>query len=334
MRIAIVYSLPSHRMKQTKYAGADEDTAVIAEKVSQGLAARGYSPSLYAVSEDNLGEIALIKADCVFNLIEWCGLDTTLAKEAFRHLRQLEIPVTGSSEELYVLTGDKIRMKQALKDSGVTTPWGVGVATTETIIEGSIPYPVIVKPHVEHCSIGLSNESVAHNANELQQIITKQINEFEQPVLVEEFIPGRELLVYLTEIAGEIKILPVVEMLFEGGNPMAFQTYDAKWEEKSQDYNATYYDQAVLIKEEYTLLESNCLAAFKKLGFWGYARFDVRLRDGVPYILETNANPSVYDATEEIDNIESEVIEGIKFPDYLDGIVKSAVWHYERGERV
>lgn len=334
MKIAIVYSLPSNRMKQTKYAGADEDTAVIAEKVSQGLAARGYSPSLHTVSEDNLGEIALIKADCVFNLIEWCGLDTTLAKEAFRHLRQLEIPITGSSEELYVLTGDKIRMKHALQNAGVMTPWGAGVATTETIIERTIPYPVIVKPHVEHCSIGLSAESVAHNANELQLIINKQISEFEQPVLVEEFIPGRELLVYLTEIADDIKLLPVVEMLFEGGDPMAFQTYDAKWEEKSQDYNATYYDQAVLTKDEYTLLESNCLAAFKKLGFWGYARFDVRLRDGVPYILETNANPSVYDATEEMVDIESEVIEGIKFPDYLDGIVKSAFWHYDRGERV
>lgn len=334
MKIAIVYSLPSNRMKQTKYAGADEDTAVIAEKVSEGLAARGYSPSLHAVSEDNLSEIASIKADCVFNLIEWCGLDTPLAKEAFGYLRELKIPVTGSSEELYVLTGDKIRMKQALQNAGVTTPWGVGVTSTEVKIEGSIPYPVIVKPHVEHCSIGLSTESVAHNANELQQIISKQISEFQQPVLVEEFISGRELLVYLTEIAGEIKILPVVEMLFEGGDPMAFQTYDAKWEEKSQDYNATYYDQAVLTKEEYDRLESNCLAAFKKLGFWGYARFDVRLRDGIPYILETNANPSVYDATEEIEDIEIEVIEGIKFPDYLDGIVKSAIWHYEHGEQV
>ena len=333
MKIAIVYSLPTHRMKQTKYASADEDTGLIAKKVAEGLEARGYETKVYPISEETIESISEIHADCIFNLIEWCGLDIKLSERAFGLMRQRSIPITGSSEHLFVLTGDKIRMKKALNDAGVKTPWGVGVASTSDI-PSNIPYPVIVKPHLEHCSIGLSKDVVVNNGLELERVVKRQIAEFEQDVLIEEFIAGRELLVYLIEEKGEATILPVVEMLFEGGNPESFQTYDAKWSEGSVDYNQTYYDQATLTREEQGLLEKNCLTAFKQLGFWGYTRFDVRMRDGIPYILETNANPSVYDATEEMESIESEVIEGIKFPDYLDKIVKAALWHYERGERV
>lgn len=333
MKIAIVYSLPTSRMKKTKYVSADEDTGLIAKKVAEGLEARGYETEIYPISEESIESIVDIQADCIFNLIEWCGLDIKLAERTFELMRQKNIPITGSNEHLFVLTGDKIRMKKALNDVGITAPWGVGVASVDDI-PPNIPYPVIVKPHLEHCSIGLSRDVVVNNRSELERVVKRQLAEFEQDVLIEEFIAGRELLVYLIEDKGVATILPVVEMLFEGGNPMAFQTYDAKWSEGSVDYNQTYYDQATLTTEERGLLEKNCLTAFRRLNFWGYARFDVRMRDGIPYILETNANPSVYDATEELESIESEVIEGIKFPNYLDKIVKSALWHYARGERL
>lgn len=331
--MAIVYSTPSLRMLATKYASADEDTGFIAKKVAEGLRARGYETKIYPISEATIGTISKIEADCIFNLIEWCGLDIPLAERAFAELRQVKIPVTGSSEELFVLTGDKIRMKEALKRVGVTTPWGVGIGS-EGEIPSSIPYPVIVKPHLEHCSIGLTRDAVVSSKSELEKVVRRQLAEFEQKVLIEEFVAGRELLVYMVEEKGKARILSVIEMLFEGGDPMAFQTYDAKWSEDSLDYKHTYYDQAKLTVRERSNLEEQCLKAFSNLGLWGYARFDIRMREGIPYILETNANPSVYDATEEMASIEDEVIEGIKFPDYLQKIVEAAIWHYEQGEQV
>lgn len=333
MNIAVVYSLPTARMSQTGYAAADEDTSEIAKMVARGLSARGHKATLYPIAELGVSEIARIEAECVFNLIEWCGLDIGLAKEAFGEFSRLGVPVTGSSEALFELTGDKIRLKRALVQCGVSVPWGVGLKEL-TELPVQIPYPVIVKPHLEHCSIGLGREVVAHNEGQLKQIVQKQLATFEQDVLVEEFVPGRELLVYVVEEKGRAKLLPIVEMLFEGNDPMAFQTYDAKWMVNSKDYQQTYYQQAELTTVEYERIAENCTRAFEKLGLWGYARFDLRLREGVPYILEANANPSVYDAEEEIKNIEDEVIEGIKFPDYLQKIVEAAIWHYERGERV
>lgn len=332
--VAIIYSLPSTRILQTEYVAADEDTEVIAKMVAKGLGARGYTTSIDAISENGIEEIGKIKADCIFNLIEWCGQDIELAKRAFAELRKLNIPVTGADEQLFVLTGDKIAMKAELEKFGVSTPKGICFATGGEAIHDNLTYPMIVKPSLEHCSMGLSYDSIAHNSKELREIAKKQIDKFGQSALAEEFIVGRELLVYLVEEKAGVKILPIEELVFDGKKEIQFQTYETKWVESSSDYNSTDVRMAKLSAKERKAVERECITAFTKMGFRGYARFDVRLRDGIPYLLETNANPSVYDATEELTDIEDEVIWGIKFPDYLKLIVEAAFAHYERGERV
>lgn len=334
MRIAVVYSLPSARMLGTPYGETDSDTGEIAKMVKRGLLARGMEVELFPLTEATIPKIKEIKADCVFNLIEWCGGDIALAQRAFSYLRKLNIPITGSSEELFVLTGDKIRMKQRLIELGIPTPRALPLITGEEEIPSDLPYPLLVKPSLEHCSTGLSAETLAHNAAELTQIARKQLAEFAQPVLAEEFIRGRELLVYLVEENDTVRVLPIEEVHFRETDGTGFQTYETKWVEESEAYQNTWVEVAKLSKEEQARIEEVSRQAFLGMGLWGYARFDLRLRDSLPYILETNANPSVYDATEEIKSVEEEVIMGIKFADYLEQIVKAAFRHYERGERV
>ncbi len=334
MKIAIVYSLPSKRMQSTKYSEADEDSAVIAEKVKAGLESKGYSVSLQVIGEDKIDKILDIGADCIFNLIEWCGQDIHLSQKAFVYLRELNIPVTGSSEAVFVLTGDKIRMKAELQNHQICTPYGISFEVGDEPIPTSLPYPMIVKPSLEHCSMGLSRDSIAHNDAELRRVVQRQIKAFKQPAIAEEFIEGRELLVYLIEEKDKVRVLPIEEVIFAGNNPESFQTYETKWVVDNPDYQSTDVKIAKLSREEQETVESMCKRAFSKMKLWGYSRFDVRFRNGTPYILETNANPSVYDSDDESQDIGGEVIWGIKFPDYLDSIVKSAIWHFERGDRV
>ena len=334
MNIAIVYSLPTRKSQTTEYAMADEDSSVIAKMVARGIEARGMKVQLIPISEDNIQSILNIQADCVFNLIEWCGQEIDLSQKAFYYLRQLNIPVTGSSEELFVLTGDKIRVKEKLSEISAPTAASAVFVLGDEPIPPNLSYPVIVKPSLEHCSMGLSSSSIAHNATELRPIIKRQIKSFNQPALVEEFIIGRELLVYIYEIENEVKVLPITELFFDSSNPLSFQTYECKWVEGHPDYNTTYTDDAVLSDDEKLKIEEMCVNVFKQLGLRGYARFDLRLKDGIPYILETNANPSVYDATEELSDINDEVITGIKFPDYLLSIINSALYHHQLGQTV
>ncbi len=334
MRIAVVYSLPSRRLRSTIYGSIDEDSAVIAKMVARGLEFKGHTVQLCPIGEEEIAKIGEIQADCVFNLIEWCGQDIELAKQAFKYLRVLKIPVTGDTEAKFVLSGDKIAMKREMEKRGVPTPRAIAFATGEEEIPPALPYPMLVKPATEHCSVGLSRKSIANNAQELRQIAKGQIASFNQPALAEEFIVGRELMVYLLEEPTGVRVLPIEEVIFGSHDPLAFQTYSAKWVETDPDYRATDVQPAKLTIEEQTMVEQVSARAFTAIGLRGYARLDVRMRVGQVYILEINANPSVFDGDEEMKDINEEVIWGIKFPDYLETIVQAAVDHYGRGERV
>lgn len=321
-------------MRSTAYGETDEDSAVIAEKVVEGLQFLGHKARILEINEDHIDEIASISADVIFNLIEWCGLDIHLSEIAFGYLRRLKIPVTGSDEKMFVLTGDKIRLKEELLKYEIPTPQAMVFVTGEEVVPPGLPYPMIVKPSLEHCSTGLGDDSIAHNSDELREIAKRQLATFKQPALAEEFIVGRELLIYLIEEKDQVRVLPIEELIFPAGKELAFQTYATKWVESSAEYKGTDVQIAKLSEAEHKIVQETATQAFKKLGLRGYARFDARLRDNTCYLLETNANPSVYDTDDESIPLDGEVIWGIKFCDYLQKIVDSAVWHFENGDVV
>lgn len=329
MNIAVVYSLPSKRMLQTEYGETDEDSKVIAEKVALGLLANKMLPKIYAIEEDKIEKILDIKADVIFNLIEWCGHDIYLSEKAFECFDKLGIPVTGASRELFVLSGDKSRLKLELQKYGFPTPRGVYFETGSENTKVELTYPVIVKPAYEHCSTGLSYDCIAKNSDGLASIVRRQIEKFHQIVIAEEFIVGRELLVYLIEEDDGVKVLPIEEVIFSNHNPLAFQTYESKWVPGHRDYNTSEVVVSKLSSTDKEIVEKTSIEIFNKLGFRGYARFDVRLKDGVPYMLETNANPSAYDGDGSLTDPEEEVIPGIKFKDYIGKIVESAIRRFE-----
>lgn len=333
MHVAIVYSLPSKRMLGTKYSETDTDSAVIASKVALAIEACGMTCEVVAINEDQIDDVLKIKADVIFNLIEWCGQDIALAKRAFQNFEKLGIPFTGSSFELFELTGDKTKLKKELQRYDFPTPTGMNLETGEEEILTPLRYPVIVKPASEHCSTGLSYDAIANNDEELRKIAKRQIATFHQTALAEEFIQGRELLVYLVENQSGVQVLPIEEVIFSNHNQLAFQTYESKWEPSHPDYMTSEVVVAKLSEGDKQKVEETSKSIFLKLGFSGYARFDVRLKNGIPYMLETNANPSVYDGDGSLSDPTDEVIPGIRFCDYVNLIVKSAFKVFDQNHR-
>jgi D-alanine-D-alanine ligase len=114
------------------------------------------------------------------------------------------------------------------------------------------------------------------------------------PVLVEEYIDGRELNATLVEIP-QLRVLPISEVLFvkQGPGYWPIVTYDAKWKPGSTDYEATppRYPAEVTPRLA-SRLSSLSRKAFRLLGCRDYARVDFRVTpSGKPYILEINPNP-------------------------------------------
>jgi D-alanine-D-alanine ligase len=114
------------------------------------------------------------------------------------------------------------------------------------------------------------------------------------PILIEQFIRGRELNVGLIE-APELQMLPISEILFTDPDPgfWPIVTYDAKWKPGTRDYESTPPRYPAEVRPRLRArIEKLSMQAFRLLGCRDYARVDFRVGPtGRPYILEVNPNP-------------------------------------------
>jgi D-alanine-D-alanine ligase len=156
-------------------------------------------------------------------------------------------------------------------------------------------FPAIVKPAQEHCSLGITPESVVMSPGELRDRIAYVLDTFHQPALVEDFVDGREFHVWLWG-NGTIEMLPPVEMDFSAFGDLHDRlcTYDSKSNRDSVHYNQIKSRfPAPLNQDEYEQLEKTSTAAYQALGCRDYARLDIRLREGVFYVLDVNPNADI-----------------------------------------
>jgi D-alanine-D-alanine ligase len=114
------------------------------------------------------------------------------------------------------------------------------------------------------------------------------------PILVEQFIRGREFNVGLIEVP-DLRVLPIGEILFVDDDPSFWPivTYDAKWKPGTRDYESTPPRYPARVAPRLAGRVANLAKkAFRLLGCRDYARVDFRVKPpGKPYILEVNPNP-------------------------------------------
>lgn len=328
-RIAVVYSLPTKRALAGPYADTEQDTVDSAEEVFAAIKEKGASPALVPISEDTIGAILKIRADCIVNLIDWTGLDLPLSDAAFTAIEHTGIPFTGATRENYLTTSDKILMKKALDAQHLPTArWQIFDVGNEQVRD-DFTYPVIVKLALEHCSIGLTHDAVVNDARALGKRVSERIKTFGEPVIAEEFIIGREFQVTALETVRGIRVLPPAEIVFKTTGPESLLTYDGRWNEATNDYNSS----GVTLPKLTPLLAKNIdivtKKTFSKLGFRDYARLDIRTRGTSVYILEANSNPGLSDSDEYGMTVSYRAL-GMTFADFVWAIVQSAMRRFKK----
>jgi D-alanine-D-alanine ligase len=157
-----------------------------------------------------------------------------------------------------------------------------------------VPPPWILKPALEDASIGLEGDPVCATREAALARGAGLARRFPgQPVLVERYLPGRELNVSLLADGDGVEVLPVAEILFEGFPEGMSRVlgYEAKWVEESF---ACIHTVRHFPEESEVLgqVREMALTAWRLCGISGYARVDFRLDENeVPHVLEVNANP-------------------------------------------
>lgn len=319
MNITVLYNKPS---RQSQYIETDIDTQESAEEVAAALQQKGQKVLLMAVDEQSIANISGIRTDLIFNLIEWTGIDLPLSDRALALIEKTGIPVTGATRENFLETSDKIPMKKAFDRLGLPTArWQVFKNGSEPIRDDFV-YPLILKPSLEHCSIGLSQDSIVAATTEVKRRVQAMIQQFHEPILAEEFVSGREFQVTVYEDTDGLCVLPAAEIIFDSDSPIHMLTYDSRWEEHSKEYKTSHVrviQDPVLQKN----LDEIAKRTFERLLFRDYARLDVRMRGGDIIILEANSNPGLGDDDEYGLSLSYRAV-GMTFADFIWKIVASA----------
>ena len=237
------------------------------------------------------------RPDLVFNIAEgYHGVSRESLIPAM--LDMLRIPYTGSDPLTLGLCLDKSRAKEILAFHRVpTAKFSVLKAWPLNGQLRHMDYPMFIKPLSEGSSKGIWMDAVVDNRTDLKKIVEKVWQTYDQPALVEEFMPGREFTVALLGNGPALRVLPIVEISFdclpEGAKPV--YSYEAKWLWDSADTQLEIYKCPAGLDEELkTKIENLCKRAFNVLGCRDLCRIDVRLdAEGEPNILELNPLPGL-----------------------------------------
>lgn len=327
MKVTVLYNLPDK--DNLEIAESDEDTRKSAEEVCENIKVAGYGADLLGINYDEIEKIKLIKSDIVFNLVEWSGKHTEDGVKVIETLQAAMVPFTGSDGLGYRLSSDKLIMKKAFYQFGIPTPkWMM----FETDFKGVIPqfrYPVIVKPALEHCGIGVTQKSLAQNEIELRTKALDCALKYQSSVLIEEYIGGRELHVTVLEKDGKPWVLPPGEVVFEkreGFWPIL--TYDAKWKEDGPEYELSEMVLAEMTDKLRRTVKKIASDTYIGLGGRDYPRLDMRVRGSEVFVLEINNNPGIdFDIQSGI-GVSARAV-GFDYPRLLKHIVDNAVKRFK-----
>jgi D-alanine-D-alanine ligase len=238
------------------------------------------------------------KPDIIFNFVELYKEEPQYEMNVVGLYELLGIPYTGASAMALANCQSKIFVKRMLNSKGINTPRFFIIKEPKKRYNHNLNFPLMVKPSLEDASVGIENESIVKNNKELKDRIEYILKYFFQPVLVEEFIDGRELNV---AVLGDKKpkALPISEIDFSKmpDNLHNIVSYQAKWDPHHEAYHKTIPKcPARLPKSIENEAKNIALRAFRIMDCRDYARVDIRLSgDNDLFVLEVNPNPDLTD---------------------------------------
>ncbi|HLC69517.1 MAG TPA: hypothetical protein VJH75_00525 [Patescibacteria group bacterium] len=199
-------------------------------------------------------------------------------------LELMNIPYVGTGMLGLAINSNKFLTKTLMEQAGLPLPRFQLFSNPTDPIDPHLKFPLISKLNEIHGSVEITREAVSENEAHLRARLKSLMSVYHQPVIVEEFIVGRELTVFLLE--GVVKKVYVAEKAFKPSDEKyKMATFEAVWG------NEDSYDEVKA--DGHGLLEQYTRTAFEVLKMDDYAKFDVRLDEsGRYYFIDCNANPA------------------------------------------
>jgi D-alanine-D-alanine ligase len=295
MRIGLSFDLKTAVTGHLSVEDALEeyDSPETLELISAALESRGHSIIRLGGGVSFLDNIRRENVDIVFNIAEGRGTYRSREAQVPAVLEMLDIPYTGSDPQCLSVCLDKPVTKKLVAAEGISTPKCRvvnGRAALASVPWEQFAFPVIVKPACEGSSKGIRLTSLARDVRQAEDEVDRILEDYQQQVMVEEFIEGDEVTV---GIVGNLPPLVLGMMRIVPKRPMEHFVYSL---EVKRDYvNLVDYEcPARLPRPVLDRLESSSLRAYHALGCRDFSRVDFRIgRDGTPYFIEINPLPGL-----------------------------------------
>jgi D-alanine-D-alanine ligase len=242
------------------------------------------------------------KPDMCFNLSESHFGDAREAQVP-AILEMLQIPYTGSRMLGLALALDKAMTKRVLKTYGLPTAEFQLFEAADAPInpeflneDNELRYPLFVKPNAEGTSMGANADSIVRTVTELRTRVASHLARYNQPILVERFIAGREVMVGLVGNLPDVTFMPILELdhAAYGANHSGVYTNEMKTIASLDEYR--YHCPAPLSEAQVRELEHLAAETFRAIDCKDVSRIDFRLDandNDKPYILEINPLPGL-----------------------------------------
>ena len=294
--------------------------------VLAALSEHGHTAEYLAIF-DNLDlieqKLQQFEPDIIFNLADQFKNNRAFDQNIVSFLAMRGVPFTGCGSTGLTLCKHKAISKKILGYHRIHTPAFITIARGKRIARPKhLHFPILVKPLKEEASLGISQASFVENDDQFRERVQFIHEKFDNDVIAEEYIEGREL--YVSVIGNHrLDVFPIRELVFREVPPdePKIATYKAKWDEDYrkrwglENRHAENIDPAVI-----TTIQQTCRRIYHLLTIDGYARLDLRLTaDNKVYFIEANPNPTL--AADE-DFAQSALKANLTYPQLIDRITR------------
>lgn len=318
-KVGIIYSdvkkeyFPTEEQYITE-KDADEDAKIIADY----LKTLGLHVHLYAGNEKLPLLLCKDKPELVINLVDSVKGNEALSSTIPGVLELLDIPYTGADILGLSLDTNKFLIKKLLQQNGIPVPNYQLVNTPADYLDPNLRFPLISKLNAIHGAVEITHDAVSETEKHLRDRLKFLIQTYRQPVLIEEFIAGREITAILLE--GMNRKTYLAEKVFiHREEKYVFTTFEDQWLARGDTvFHYARYDDPIL--KEYVK------KAFDVTNMYDYGKFDIRLdQSGRYFFIDSNCNPAF--GPKELDVALSVILDlyGISFYEILKRLLLNTV---------
>ncbi|HNS21316.1 MAG TPA: ATP-grasp domain-containing protein [Sedimentisphaerales bacterium] len=325
MTVGLVYDLRDDYLAQgfTQEQAAEFDSAATIDALEKAIRSLGYATERIGNGMALAQQLAAgNRWDLVFNIAEGLyGRSREAQTPAL--LEMYGIPYTCSDPLVCALTLDKAMTKRVLQSAGLHTPRFAVVTSPSQVESLDLDYPLFAKPLAEGTGKGVDKDSRVDSPAALEKVCARLLERFAEPVLVEEYLPGREFTTAILGTGCDARVLGTIEFRIEANAPAQDYSFDVK---EQCEQCVTYFPMPKgALRDE---AEALALAAYRVLECRDTGRVDIRLdAQGRPAFIEINPLPGMHPTHSDLPMIATQ--EGMSYEELIGSIVHSALARQE-----